>query len=453
MNKFLIAGLLAAGCNHYEENLGFSVVGETRWAISVGGRAQDRGMITTFDSIGDVVVCGDFIGPADFGSGLDGAGGPWPFITKRVASDGAERWTKRLLGVGAPSYVGIAAMAITPQDEIVVTGSYWGSVDFGGQVLTFPVPDPPDRNDMFVAKYASDGHLLWVRGLTDYKLAEGVALAIDAMGAIYATASVSHDGVAYQEVLLAYDGDGARRWQQVFQAATPPNARSIAIAPNGDVLVGGSFDSPTSFGGAVINPAARMRGFLARFRSDGLYLASSAVGPVAPYASRPPTIRIDAAGQIVLQQVEVDESQSPAWADLGSKVHVFDEAGLELWAAPIANHGIFAPQERALLTTPSGFIASAAWADHATTPTGEMEVVTFDLDGSNTLSTFGSRLVLAPDSGTFVFSGAVSSDGAIALTGQFGGMLDFGTGTMTTHGNRDADAFVVVVNPPAAGSR
>jgi hypothetical protein len=26
--------------------------------------------------------------------------------------------------------------------------------------------------------------------------------------------------------------------------------------PNGDVLVGGSFDSPTSFGGAVINPAA-----------------------------------------------------------------------------------------------------------------------------------------------------------------------------------------------------
>jgi hypothetical protein len=154
-----------------------------------------------------------------------------------------------------------------------------------------------------------------------------------------------------------------------------------------------------------------------------------------------------------LQQVEVDESQSPPWADLGSTVHVLDETGLELWSTRIANQGRFAPQERALLTTPDGFIASAAWADHVMTLTGGMEVVTFDLDGSNTLSTFGSRLMIGEGGGTFVFGGAVSSSGAIALTGTFGGMLDLGTGTMTTRGHNDTDAFVVVVNPPAASPR
>src|SRR5690606_30974789 len=105
----------------------------------------------------------------------------------------------------------------------------------------------------------------------------------------------------------------------------------------------------------------------------------------------------------------------------GSTLRVFDDGGNELWSTPIANRGSFAPQERTLLTTPDGLIASAAWTDNPMTVTGNMEVLTFDPDGANTVSSFGNRAVIGTSPGTFVFDGAASSSGAIALTGQFGG--------------------------------
>ena len=459
MNKLLVIALLASGCHDYEENLGFTVVGEPRWAVGLGGRAMDRGMLVGFDSIGDVVACGDFVGPADFGSGLNSVGGPWAYVTKRVGSDGAERWTNRLQGLNSMSHADISAMAITVQDEVVVTGSYFGSIDFGGQVLTLSEPDPPDHADLFIAKYAPDGRLLWVHGLAAYSNANGTALAVDASGIIYASAifggTLVLDGVVYQAVgdqdmiLLAYNSDGTRRWFHVFET-TGTYPHSVALAANGDVLVGGSFTAPSAFGGAVINPDARVRGFLTRFRSDGLYLASSAVGPPAPYTSWGPTIRVDAAGRIVLQQVEVDESEAQNFTDQGSTIRVLADDGAELWSTPIANHGRYAPQARTLVTTPGGLIATAAWTDNPMTVTGSMEVLTFDANGSSSVSTFGNHPVLGPDPGTFAFDGAVAATGALAFTGQFGGTVDFGTGAITTRGQGDTDIFIVVVDPPVA---
>lgn len=457
--KTLVISLLLVGACHIEENLGFSVVGEPRWAISLGGGGEDRGMLAAVDSIGDVVVCGDFTGPADFGSGLENTGGPWAFITKRVASDGAERWTKRLLGLSSMSHVWIGAIAITPQDEVVVTGSYIGSVDFDGQTLTLEEPEPPDHGDMFLAKYASDGQLLWVRGLADHSNAGGTALAVDASGAIYATAVFNRgtlvlDGEVYREidgdpdtVLLVYDSDGTRRWHHVMQAASGPFSRSVALAPNGDVLVGGHFGAPASLGGAIIHPDARVRGFLTRFRSDGLYLESHAVGPAAPYASWGPDVRVDSAGRIVLQQVEVDESAG-APSNQGSTLRVLEDDGDELWASAIANHGRYSPQGRMLLTTHDGLIASAAWTDNPMTVTGGMEVVTFEADGSNAVTSFGDRISDDNRSATLVFGADVSTTGAIAFAGHFGGTVDFGTGPLTTRGK--TDIFIVVVDPPVA---
>lgn len=466
MRKLVVALLLVAGC-HSEENLGFTVVGEPRWAVSLGGRANDRGFTAAFDSLGDVIVSGHFFGPADFGSGLDSVGGPWPFITKRVASDGAERWTKRLSGLSSSSNLYIGAIAITSADEIVVTGGYVGSVDFGGQTLSLDEPEPPDHGDMFLAKYASDGRLLWVHGLAEYSNASGLALAIDASGAIYVTAVFANgtlvlDGQVHREVdndadtlLLAYDSNGARRWSRIIQGSHGPYPMSMALASNGDVLVAGQFAAPTSFGGAVVNPDARQRTFLARYRNDGLYLESRAVGPSAPWTTWSPQVRVDAAGLIVIQQVETDESRTVGeWDATHATVRIFADDGSELWSSRMPNLGSFSPQTRTLLTSPNGFVASAAWtdgpynADDRASVTGTMEVVTFDTDGSDSVTTFGNRMVGAPQD-TIAWASAVSSSGAIAFTGQFAGMVDFGTGAMTTRGQDDTDIFVVVVNPPA----
>ncbi len=230
---------------------------------------------------------------------------------------------------------------------------------------------------------------------------------------------------------------------------------SMALASNGDVLIAGQFAAPTSFGGAVINPDARQRTFFARYRNDGLYLESRALGPSAPWTTWSPQVRVDSAGRIVIEQVERDESNGVNdWDATRATVRIFADDGSELWFSRMPNLGSSSPQTRTLLTSPNGFIASAAWtdgpynADDRASVTGKMEVVTFDTDGSDSVTTFGSRMAGAPQD-TIVWGSAVSNSGAIAFAGQFAGMVDFGTGAIATRGQDDTDIFVVVTNPPA----
>lgn len=465
MRKLVAATLLLSACYSTEENLGFTVVGEPRWAIGLGSRGNDRGFLTAFDSIGDVVVSGEVWENTDVATG-----NIWysSFITKRVASDGAERWTLKLRSLTSASSAWIGAMAVTSNDDIVVCGSYVGSVDFGGQSLSLVEPSPPDHGDMFVARYHSDGTLVWVRGLSEYSNVQPDALVVGSDDTLYVAGHFWHgsvvlDGHEYREdvgdwdtVLLAYHGDGSLRWFHVLQGPGNTLPRSMALAPNGDLLIAGSFIASASFGGAVINADARLRSFFARYRSDGLYLESRSIGPASPWMSDDPRLAVDASGQIVLQQIETDESQSVSnWDARRTTVRVFAEDGTEKWFSRLPNNGDVSPQSRTLLTTVNGLIASSAWTDepyavdNRGSVSGEMEVMTFDAAGSESVSSFASRVWAAPQA-TIAWSSTASPSGAIAFTGQFGGKIDFGMGPIATHGQDDADVFIVVMNPPVA---
>ena len=78
---------------------------------------------------------------------------------------------------------------------------------------------------------------------------------------------------------------------------------------------------------------------------------------------------------------------------------------------------------------------------------GELEVVTCDSGGGGSVATLGARRI-AGQQPTLVWGTAVDATGAIAVTGIFGGTIDFGTGPLTTHGQDDSDIFIAVVNPP-----
>ena len=161
VTRLVLALLIVSAC-HADGNFGYRVVGDPRWTAGLRERADDRPVIAAIDSLGDVIVCGAFADPTDVGSGL---GRPSAFISKRFGSDGAERWTNRLLGLDSMSYVSIGAMAITAQDEIIVAGSFVGRVDFADHTLRLDTPDPPNHLRVFIARYASDGLLLWVHAL------------------------------------------------------------------------------------------------------------------------------------------------------------------------------------------------------------------------------------------------------------------------------------------------
>jgi len=450
MKTIIATCCVLIGCKADEQNLGFTITERARWAVALGGVGEDRAMATMIDSTGDVVAAGDFEGPADFGHGPVSPGGQFGFISKRVASDGSERWTVTLAG-SAGSRSGVLGLAIGADDSVVVAGSYAGNIDFGGTVLT----SPTDGGDAFVAKYAWDGQLIWVRGLGADASAWATSVAIGGAGQIYVAGNfvggtlvfgsssyteTDHDDDAY---LAAFDPSGSLVWGHAFQGPAGPAITSIAVAPNGDVIAAGEFGGPTSLGGVVLTPDAFDRGFVTRFRNDGLFLTSRAIGEGGAGRSIATQVAVTADDLVVVQTQDRDDSMSSAGG-----IYVIAANLDDGWSARIAEHGNISSLPRALAIAPSEAIISSAWTDHPDDLTGNLEVVTYDASGHSDTASVGSRVFGGGSPATVTRSSAASAGDAAAFVGEFAGQLDFGAGTIATHGNDDTDAFIVLIAPP-----
>jgi hypothetical protein len=245
--------------------------------------------------------------------------------------------------------------------------------------------------------------------------------------------------------IAVFDPSGTLVWGHAFQGAGGPTAVTVTVAANGDVIVGGDFNAPASFGGATLDPGALYRGFLARYRSDGLFLSSQAIGAAAPAVSWLRQIAASSSG-LVVRTVETDGPQEAAHPPFGM-VRVLDDSGQELWSHPAADGNI--NHVGTLAVAPSGLIVSSAWDDDVHHEVGSMHVVSYDPTGyANTVS-FGSQQPPTYKE-TAALSCAVGATGAVAYTGQFSGQVDFGSGPLATHGNNDADAYIVLLDPPTA---
>jgi hypothetical protein len=98
------------------------------------------------DASGNVIVTGFFEGAADFGGDtLICAGGEDIFVAKYDAS-GAHQWSQRLGSTAGDQGL---AVAVDGSGDVIVTGRFEGTVDFGGGDLT-----SAGGSDIFVAKYS-----------------------------------------------------------------------------------------------------------------------------------------------------------------------------------------------------------------------------------------------------------------------------------------------------------
>ena len=91
-------------------------------------------------------------------------------MAKLTGASGAHVWSKRF---GSTSQDVSTAVAVDDSGNVVVTGYFLGSVDFGGGPLT------ASNIDMFVAKYSSAGTYVWARkyGAGGNQLADCVSAA------------------------------------------------------------------------------------------------------------------------------------------------------------------------------------------------------------------------------------------------------------------------------------
>lgn len=266
--------------------------GSFGWARTIGGASYDVGeAITARNSA--VIVSGFYNGTMTVDSTpLTSAGSADIFVVSMNDSDGSTHWIKSFGGTSGDH---ASDVAIDGSDNVVLTGWFRGTVNFGGGAISTPAAD---SNAILLLKLAgSDGAHLLSQGYGSPAIhSYGYGVAVDAANSIFLTGEFG-DTVDFtcpdtltasqtnlsDTFLVKLTQAGSCVWAKGFggTGAFSRNGRGVTTDTAGSVAISGSFCGSMSFGGPTLTAAGACPNqdvYAARFRDDGTYLNSARVG-------------------------------------------------------------------------------------------------------------------------------------------------------------------------------
>jgi hypothetical protein len=209
----------------------YSSAGELLWVRQLGTSQPDDAASVSAAADGGAFVVGVTRGV------LDGArdGADQDAFVARFSPDGELLWTRQL-----GSQVGYddraTGVSVGDDESVYVSGQSFGGID----------ADSAGSSDAFVAKYSAAGELSWVRqvGGADFDVAEAVSAGAD--GEVYVAGQLGGVLVGGPGVVIPgapyvakYSSEGELLWAQTFEDAAAGSATSVTRDANGQVLVAG----------------------------------------------------------------------------------------------------------------------------------------------------------------------------------------------------------------------
>lgn len=243
--------------------------GNFLWAKQMGGITNDKGSGIVVDNSGDVYVTGEFEKTVDFdpgtGNSLLTSKGQTDMFILKLSTTGDFQWVKHM---GAESFDRGEALAIDSDSNLVLTGSYTGTVDFdpGDGVVELNSSDATVASG-FVLKLDAAGDFGWVRELPNNL--SGRAVTTDASGNIY----VGGGGPGIGIVKLS--PSGMITWEK-FLPGPNSNVTSIAVDVLGQVYTTGSFRGKIDFdpgeNQVIFDSGSLHDGYINKFDPSGNYI-------------------------------------------------------------------------------------------------------------------------------------------------------------------------------------
>ncbi|NVK04031.1 MAG: T9SS type A sorting domain-containing protein [Flavobacteriia bacterium] len=260
---------------------------DVRWGFSVGGADEDIAYGISYDSIGNTIVTGTFKATADFqrstGSHTLTSSNPSAFLCK-YSPTGDLIWGYDITE-GAVNGYG-KSVAVDDTGNIYVTGYYQGTADFDPSSGTDIFTSIGD--DAFLAKYSSNGNLLWVKSFEE----EGFDVKLGVDGTLYYTGKNGNYGV-----VTRYNPSGLQLWSASLYRG---NNTNLEIDSQGNVFVVGSFFGTSDFDpGTGTNDITSNGGtdaFVWKLDSSGNYVWAVAMGGTS--SDHGVGIALDASGNI-----------------------------------------------------------------------------------------------------------------------------------------------------------
>jgi hypothetical protein len=224
--------------------------------VVIGDYAPQRayGIATTPD--GDVVVAGEFDGKMDLGGGvIESAGGMDAFVARLRGDTGTGVWRARLGDSGNPQR--IYAVAVGPSGEVGITGEFGGSMGLGnlgiGSLSTtdaFAAVLEKDGSPRWMKSFGDAVGYDQLGGGIAIDPAGNVVVAGSFNGSIsFGGDTFQTSGVDVSGFLAKLAGsDGSHVWSTAFMDDQGLRAWGVSAGPDADVLVAGGYKGSVVLG-------------------------------------------------------------------------------------------------------------------------------------------------------------------------------------------------------------
>lgn len=230
--------------------------GDLLWATRLGGAAAEKARAVDIDSLGNVVVVGEFGAQLDVqGTTLTASGTINSFVLK-FNSAGVLQWAKAL---GYSGNSRATSVSVDSFGRVLVAGTFDDKLVCGG----VPVPFchmSAGLEDAFVAAYNGGGAELWKATIGDAGVQTGTALVADPSGTVYVAGKTSGaidfgNGVAASPpagvtslwvAKLNASGDGL--WVSVPGTMGTSEVQALTLGTSGEVYAVGDLNGSLDLG-------------------------------------------------------------------------------------------------------------------------------------------------------------------------------------------------------------
>ena len=288
--------------------------GNAVWAYSFGGPGNDEIKHVVTDSNNEIIIMGYF------GNSIDlNPKGPSSMFTGNSSNYFIAKYTEQCQLIWAnkvdgPSTV-ISSLAISPDDNIYLTGAYSGSVIFNSPLSNITLTASSSKN-LFIGKYNSTGTSLWAKNIEGTSTTPySYYITADSDDNVYIGGYFDGTlvfGNAQSSKTLTYHGNrdtffakytGAGDYTWAFNFGSPCSGNfghKIAVDSKKNILLGGSFCNTVDFNPSTCNLNISAKNAI----SDG-------------YISKYNQVKFTGDANIV--SFELDEQTAPAIIDVQNK--------------------------------------------------------------------------------------------------------------------------------------
>lgn len=231
---------------------------DSLYGIDSGGiNGQLEAGAVGMSNTGQLWVAGSYgnaAGPPNFGVGSLPPG-PTGIFLARFDANGTPDVASGY-AISSPLGSGIFDLAVGPNGHVAIQGTFYGTINFDGNVISTPGPNDPGT---FIALFDANGTNLFARAFDSSFMGTNFSarLAVNAAGQVFATGilqgtvdlgSGPRTAVGTTDaVLAAYEANGTPIFDAVYDSAGPMDNLQFGdptVDGAGNFLVGGSYEAP-----------------------------------------------------------------------------------------------------------------------------------------------------------------------------------------------------------------